>query len=182
MSNIRAAYRYALAIITIAQETKKLNEITADFESLEILIEDSREFLLFLKSPVVNTLKKKRILKELVEQKVTEPTYKFLLLLMSKNREAILPEIIQQFYLLRDKLLGILNVTVKSVVTFTSQQEEYLVGQIERATKKKVRVKYVVDRSLKGGFTVQHDDTVWDASVRCQLDTLYQRFIGEASS
>jgi F0F1-type ATP synthase delta subunit len=31
---------------------------------------------------------------------------------------------------------------------------------------------------LKGGFTVQHDDTVWDASVRHQLNRLQEKFAG----
>ncbi|HZY10506.1 MAG TPA: ATP synthase F1 subunit delta [Bacteroidota bacterium] len=177
MSNFRAASRYATAVLAIAQELNKLDEVSKDFEYIERLIRDVREFSLFLKSPVIKTEKKKRLLSELFQGKLSDITFKFVTLLASKDREGILPDIIQQFYRLRDKRLGILNVKVRTAVQFLSGQEEQLMGQLERVLKKKIRVNYVKDSSLKGGFTVQYDDTVWDASVNHQLDMLRQKLV-----
>lgn len=177
MSNFRAASRYATAILAIAQELNKLDEVSKDFEYIERLIKDEREFSLFLKSPVIKTEKKKRLLSELFHDKLSDITLKFVILLASKDREGILPEIIQQFYRLRDERLGILNVKVRTAVQFMSDQEKQLIGQLETALKKKIRITYSEDSSLKGGFTVQYDDTVWDASVNHQLDMLRQKFV-----
>ncbi|MBI5463462.1 MAG: ATP synthase F1 subunit delta [Ignavibacteriales bacterium] len=177
MSQFRAAYRYAHAIIGVAEEFKKLDEVTRDFLFLDKLIGSSKELSSFIKSPIVNKEKKKRAFTELLTNRVSELTLKFVILLTSKGREELLPEIIRQFYGLRDQLLGILNVTTRATVSFTPAQEQQLVAQLERATKKKIRMKYVLDPSLKGGFSVQHEDTVWDASVRHQLELLRERFI-----
>src|SRR5262245_50897689 len=111
MSEFRAAYRYAVAFLAVAEEMKKLDEVSRDLASIDKLIKDSREFMLFLKSPVVNSAKKKQTLTEILRGSISEITQKFVLLLASKGREGLLPEVIQQFYKLRDVRLGILNVT-----------------------------------------------------------------------
>lgn len=181
MSEFRSAYRYALAIISVAEEQGKLDEMNKDVQLLEKLINESREMFLFLKSPVVNAERKKRLLTELLKGNVGDITMKFLILLASKGREGLLPEIIQQFYRLRDQRLGILNVNMKTTVKFSEAQERQLISQLERVTGKKIRLSSIIDASLKGGFTVQHDDTVWNASVRRQLELLRSRFIEAAA-
>jgi F-type H+-transporting ATPase subunit delta len=176
MHEMRAAYRYALALFGVAEDLKKLDEVTNDFKYLESLIA-VREFYLFLKSPVIKTEKKKQTLRNILHGKVSDVTMKFVLLLTSKDREALLPDIIPQFFALQDKRLGILRVTARTTVKFTQEQEQQLIRQLERVTKKQVRLTLVLDPSLHGGFMVQHEDTVWDASVRRQLERFNQRLI-----
>jgi F-type H+-transporting ATPase subunit delta len=176
MSEYKAAYRYALALIGVAEEVKALDAVNKDLSYIEEMHRESSEFMSFLKSPVVNKEKKKSVFTELFRGKVNELTLKFILLLTTKDKEGILPEIIQQFYRLRDERLGILNVAVRTAVKFSDAQEKSLVNNLEQSTKKKIRLKYVIDKSIKGGFTVQHEDTVWDASVRHQLELLRLRF------
>ena len=175
MSEIRAGSRYATAILGVAMETNSLDAVYRDFQSLEKILAGSPEFRVFLKSPVVNTEKKKKVLGEIFKGTVSELTLKFILFLSSKGREGLLPEIVRQFYRLRDDRLGILDVKARTAVPMTKAQEEELIGKLEKATKKKIRLNTLIDAALKGGFTVQHEDTVWDASVRRQLDVLKDR-------
>ena len=177
MSETRAAYRYALAILGVAEETKNLDVVSKDFEFLDKLIRETKEFAVFLKSPVVTAEKKKRVLMEILKGSVSDLTMTFIMLLASKDREGLLPELIRQFSRLRDQRLGILDVTARASVKFTDAQEQNLVRQIEQATKKKVRMNVVLAPELKGGFTVQFEDTVWDASVRRQLEVLRLRLV-----
>ena len=179
MSDVRAAYRYATALLQVAEESKKLDEVSRDLSVIEKLTNDSREFRLFLKSPVVNSERKKRAFGEILNGKIGAVTEKFILLLTSKGREQLLPEVVRQFGKLRDLRLGILHVSARTAVAFSPDQEKRLTGQLENATKKKIRLSFVVDPSIKGGFTVQHDDTVWDASVRHQLEVLRERFVND---
>lgn len=176
MSNSKAASRYALAFIGVAEEQKSLDAVGKDVLALEELLRASKEFSAFLKSPIVNKEKKKKVLAEILQKSVGEMTMKFVLILAAKGREELLPEILRQFNRLRDERQGILNVSARTAVKFTEAQERTLVGQIERATNKKVRISYALDPSLKGGFLVQHEDTVWDASVAHQLELLRERF------
>lgn len=176
MSEFRASYRYALAILGVAEEARKLEEVGRDVDLVDRLMKESREFVVFLKSPVVNPERKRHILGEILKGRVSELMLTFVLLLAAKGREALLPGIVEQFRKLRDERLGILNVTARTAVAFSADQEKSLVARIEAATKKKVRVTYVLDPALRGGFSVQLDDTVWDASVQHQLDVLRERW------
>lgn len=173
----RVANRYALAILGIAEEFKKIDEVNKDFEYLEKLIKGTHEFRVFLKSPIVSNEKKKKVLIEVMAGKINDLVKKFVLLLASKGREALLLEIIQQYYFLRDMQLGILDVLIRTTVDFSETQRKLLVQKLELATKKKIRHQYIYDPALKGGFTVQFQDTVWDASIKHQLEVLEQRFL-----
>ena len=177
MSNIRAGYRYANAIIGVAAETKAIDAVQKDFQMMDAIIRDSADFRAFLKSPVINAEKKKKVLTEIFSKAVSELTMKFIILLASKGREDVLPEIIRQYSRLRDERLGILDVKLEAVVPLTKTQEQEITGRLEKSSKKKVRLTTVLNPSLKGGFTVQAEDRVWDASVRHELEALKERLI-----
>ena len=179
MSEFRAAYRYALAFIEVAGEAKNLNAVGKDFESLDKLLASSREFSLFLHSPTVNREKKKKIMAELLKSKVSDATYKFVELLLMKNREMLLPEIIRQFYYLRDERLGIVNAIVSVTAPISKEHEQELMTKLESATQKKVRIRYVTDNKLRAGFKVQIGDTIWDGSAAHQLELMRKRFSQE---
>jgi F-type H+-transporting ATPase subunit delta len=182
MSNARAAHRYALSLLEVATENKVLDKVTADLDFLQQTLKDTREFSLFLKSPVVKAQVKKRVVSEIFTHRVDDLTLKFLLLLITKDRETLIPEIVNQFLHLRDERMGIVDVSTRSAVELTDTQRKHLTQSLEQALKKTVRMSYVLDPLLKGGFTVQREDTVWDASVRRQLDVLRRRFINEVKS
>ncbi len=177
MSESRAAYRYALAILEAAEEQRNLDQVAGDFEEIERLMRDVQEFRVFLRSPVINNQKKRSILTELLGGRISDFTLKFILFLASKNREMILPEITRQFYRLRDRKLGIVNAMVRTAIPFTKQQEQELLKHLEKKTRKKIRLNYVVDKTIKGGFAVQIEDTIWDGSVEHQLEILHRRLI-----
>jgi F-type H+-transporting ATPase subunit delta len=177
MVESRAAYRYALALIGLAEEVKQLDAVSKDIQDLEKLIASSRELVLFLKSPVVNREKKKTVLAELFKGKVSDLTFQFIKLLATKDRETLLPEIIVQYGRLLDIKRGIIPVTVRTASAFSKEQELQLAERLNTMTKKTPRMKFVQDASLLGGFAVQYDDTVWDGSVLRQLELLKKRFI-----
>jgi len=181
MSNSRAANRYAKAILSIAEEQNNLDLISRDFEFIDEMTKEVKEFVLFLRNPIISSEKKKRILMEILQSKISDTMMRFILLLVSKNREGILPEIIDHFYRLRDEKLGILNVVARTTTELTTSQAEQLHQRLEQVTNKKVKIKYILDKSLKGGFTIQFNDTVWDASVRHQLDLLRKNFLEGAA-
>src|SRR5258708_6553471 len=119
MTESRAAYRYALAVLPVAEEMSALDRVSEDFRFIAELAAGSKDFSGFLKSPVINAEKKKRILTELFAGRVSELVMKFIMLLASKGREGLLVEAIHQFEVLRDRRLGILHSSVRTAVPFT---------------------------------------------------------------
>jgi F-type H+-transporting ATPase subunit delta len=148
---------------------------------IEKLIASSADFVLFLKSPVIQNVRKSTIMTGLFDGKVNPLTMKFLLLMVAKERASILPEIISCFFLLKDERTGVLDVTARTATPFSKAQEEELTRRLSGATQKKIRIRWIDDPSLKGGFTVQYADTVWDASVRRQLELLREALLAPVS-
>ena len=180
MSNIRASTRYASALLGVAVERNELEAVGNGVDFLERLISGVPDFALFLRSPVISKERKKKALRELLAGKTGETVGAFVLLLASKDRESLLGEIIRQFHRLRDERLGILHVTARAAAGFSPEQEKRLGDHIGKTTGKTVHLKIERDPALIGGFTVQYEDTVWDASVRRQLELLRERLTGAA--
>ncbi len=176
MMESKAAQRYATAFLQIAVEENKVEKIFSDIEIIEKLLNTSLDFKLFLKSPIINAEKKKKILLSLFQDKVDTITLKFLLLLTTRNREAILSAIISQFKSLLDERRGIVNADISAVVEFSNEQREKVTKRLETLTKKKVRLHFKIDPTLIGGFKIQINDTVYDGSILNQFDILKQQF------
>jgi F-type H+-transporting ATPase subunit delta len=177
MHHSRAAIRYATALIGVAVDRNELDAVAADVGSLERTIAGSPDFAAFLRSPVINKERKRKALREILAGRTGETLAAFCILLASKARESLLPEILGQFLRLRDERLGIMNVTARSAAEFSPEQQARLGERIGAVTGKKVRLKVERDPALIGGFTVQYEDTVWDSSVKRQLELLRERLV-----
>jgi len=181
MTNVRVARRYARAIISLAEERKQLETIAADFDRLRSLMKSSKDLELFVLNPTIGKSKKKIVFTELFSSLVDQLTMQFLLLLVTKGREAVLLEIIDEYGAMVDEKMGIVRAEVQSVVELNKTQSSNLTKQLEGYTGKKVEVTYSLDSSLQGGFLAKLGDTVIDASVRRQLEMLGEKFMSDGS-
>ena len=178
MRNIRAARRYAVALMAVAEEQKAIDRVAADLELIGSVVQNSREMQLLVASPVIAVGKKKAVFRELFAARVAKETVTFLELLLKNRREMLIPEIAVQFAALKDEKYGVVNVEVLSAVDLAPSQEQALREQLERYTRKIVRIRFSRDLSIKGGLLVRIGDTVLDISVKHQLEQLRQRFLG----
>ena len=181
MKRTRAARRYAVALMAVAEERNAVDRIAADLELLDSTVRVSRDLRVLIASPVVSPARKKGAFRALFAERVSKETITFLELLVAKEREMLLPEIAEHYGRLRDEKEGIVTVDVTSAAELAPPQEQKLREKLEQYTGKKVRIRAAVDRSLKGGLRVQIGDTVLDASVRRQLELLRAKFLAGAA-
>jgi F-type H+-transporting ATPase subunit delta len=177
MKNSRVARRYASALLDEADQQKLTDVITRDLNLIAKTLSESREFRRFVVSPVVSESKKKKVFEELFGKRMSAQVLSFVNFLISKHREALLADIVEQFDALRDEKLGFINVNVTSAVEMLPPQERALQDQLERYTRKKVRVRFSLDKRIKGGLVVKIGDTVLDSSIRNQLELLRERLV-----
>lgn len=175
MKNVRVARRYAKALMQASEHNKIIDGTAEDLSRMSKVYDLSREFRLMIASPVVAAAKKMSVFKQLFQSKVQASTLSFVELLLEKKRETYLSDIVEQFLALRDELYGIVNVDVSSAVEVLPAQEKLLSQRLEQYTKKKVRVRFSLDSTLKGGLVVRIGDTVLDASVKHQLELLREQ-------
>ena len=152
-----------------------------DLKRLLALIKSSRDLELFFQNPSIGKSKKRTALNELFSAMVDDITLRFILLLVEKSRENIIRDIIEQFGHMVDDKMGIVRAEVRSAVELEGKQETALKKQLEGYTGMKVVITYSLDRKLQGGFLARLGDTVFDASVRRQLELLEKKFMADGS-
>jgi F-type H+-transporting ATPase subunit delta len=179
MANIKIAKRYAKALIEIAEEMNKLDKITKDVQFIDSLIKDSRELQLFLKSPIIKEDKKKEILKEIFSDSRVDPvTLKFILLLVEKNREDLLHDIVRTYRQLYDEKMGIVTAEITTAVEISDSEKKKIEKKILELTRaNKVNPIYKVDPSIIGGVIIRIGDTVYDASIRRKIQLLREQLV-----
>jgi F-type H+-transporting ATPase subunit delta len=176
MINKKVARRYTLALFEIGEEMKSLDVLIADFVSIRASIDASKELQTFLSTPLINSHKKEKVIRALFEGKVSETTLLFLELLCRKNREMFLHDISIDFPDLVNEKRGILSAKIKTAVEITEQEKKTISEKLEAYSGKKIDAKFSVDPSIKGGFVANIDDTIIDASIKRQLELLYDNF------
>ena len=177
MKNVRVARRYAGALMAVAEGAKSLETIATELSMIAETLKSSAELRRLAASPVVSPGQKVAVFRELFGKKTGKDTMAFLELMIAKQRESHLADIIEQFGIMCDEKFGIVAVDVTSAIEFTPSQEKGLQTELERYTKKKVRIRIAVDKAIKGGLVVRVGDTVLDASVRRQLEILKIRLL-----
>ena len=175
MRDIRVAKPYARALYDAALEQNALASIIADIDKLRELIEQSEEFTQLIHSPVLSPQFKSETFQQLFADAMHPLTINFFKLLTLKQRERYLIAIMDVFSGIVDEAAGRLVAKVTTAVPITPEQEERLSGQLSAYSGKQVRLETTTDAQIQGGFIVQLDDTVFDASVASQLQRLKQQ-------
>lgn len=180
MSVSRIASRYAKSLIDLAIETNTLEQVKDDVASFEKIVEESRDFYVFLKSPVIQFSKKKAILEQLFSDKYQELTLKFLTLLTQKQREAYLPEIATHFMKQYRDLKQISTARITSAIELTPEMVKTIREKLEQSgvAYENVQLETEVDPKLIGGFILEFGDYVYDSSVSHKLEELRKEFRG----
>jgi F-type H+-transporting ATPase subunit delta len=103
----------------------------------------------------------------------------FLLVLSDHRRLAALAPMIESFEILLDARLGFVRAELSSAREMDERQKTALGDELSRLTGKKVRPRFAVEPELIGGVIVRIGSTVYDGSVRGQLDSLARRLAAE---
>jgi F-type H+-transporting ATPase subunit delta len=91
----------------------------------------------------------------------------------------LLPAILADFELIVDERLGFARAEVSSPTELTEAQRGAINSELERLTGKRLRMRFAVDPALIGGVVARIGSTVYDGSVRGQLQTLGRRLSTE---
>jgi F-type H+-transporting ATPase subunit delta len=176
MSNKKVARRYTLALFELTEELKLTDKIVKDFSDLISSIEKSKELKLFLKTPIINSPKKGKVLDVMLKGKFSDLTIKFVDILVKKERENLLHDICMDFLDLVNEKRGIVIAHIKTAIDISDKDRKALSEKIAKYSGKNVQADFTVDKSIKGGFIAQIDDKIIDASIIRQLQLLREQF------
>lgn len=175
MANIRAAIRYAKAILDIAQASNNTTNVNQDMVAIVNAIAESKELKTFLNSPIVKGQVKYAAISEVFATAQAETKGLFQLLL-ENSRFEILPEVATQFSILFDEMNNVGTATVTTAFPMTSELEQQVLAKIATFSNKKVTLKNIVDPAIIGGFVLRMGDKQYNASVKNRLTQLKREF------
>jgi F-type H+-transporting ATPase subunit delta len=99
----------------------------------------------------------------------------FIYLVVDHRRTEMLPEIQEAFREELNARLGIVEAEVTSARELSAGEKKELTSVLEKRTGKKVEARFQEDRELLGGAVVRLGSTIYDGSVRDQLDRLREK-------
>ncbi len=167
------ARRYARALLAIGEEERAVRRILSEVESFVSLTEATPLLREMLEAAHINRGDKHAALEAATAAASFLPaTRNFLLLLVDKGRMKVLPQIVAELRRLIEQAEGIERVEVVVPMPLSATQRDLLKVVIERQTGKKAEIEEKVDPAVLGGMVVKIGDTVYDGSVRTQINTL----------
>ncbi len=175
MAGNRAAYRYAKALMSLANEQKQLKQIETDIRLIDNTFKDSKELRNFLKSPLIRSEVKRSGLKAIFE-KVNPATTNLFDVLIENKRIAILPDVCKAFIALVDKANNVITAEVTTAEALTPEMEEKVLAKVKELTGSEASLIKKIDEKLLGGFLLRIGDLQYDASIAGKLKDLKHKF------
>jgi F-type H+-transporting ATPase subunit delta len=175
------ASRYANALVDAVQSASPPldpRQAASELKSFEEILDGPSELRNILLSPAVPAARKRAVVKKFAEMiPLSGLVRNFIYVVIDHRRIPILGEIREAFELIVDERLGLVRAEVKSAAELADPQRNALQAELSRLTGKQVKCNYSVDPELLGGVMARIGSTIYDGSVRAQLNSLRQRLV-----
>ena len=169
----KIAAPYARALFDFSVEKNIMHQITADFQNLEIFLDEAGELTDYLNNPLVKKDAKREVLTKTLQSQVNAETFKFLMVLVDRDRINLLKSVISSYLELVYETASIKTIEVSTAFDFTNSQKNALIQKLKELTNaREIRLVINVDSSLIGGFLIKTESKVIDFTVKNQLQQL----------
>ena len=174
--------RYASAFVDVVTGPKGMDagEATQQLRVFEAVLAGSPELQHALASPAVAPARKRSVVSKLAERLgLARLVRNFLMVLTDHQRLAALSQVIDAFEVQLDERLGFIRAELRTAGELNERQKTALVDRLSTFVGKKIRARFAVDPDLIGGVVAHIGSTLYDGSVRGQLDSLARRLAAE---
>ncbi|HNQ18842.1 MAG TPA: ATP synthase F1 subunit delta [Smithellaceae bacterium] len=178
ISNI--SKRYARAFFEIAAEEKKLEQLHSELNQFSSMITQNKALKEFLANPIIEQDNKKAVVEKIISKlNFSKMTVNFLKLLVDKKRIDSLPDIEICYRQLMDEALKKVRINVKTAFPLSSKMRDYIIANMEKISGRKADITVETAPELLGGVIISVGDTLYDGSVKSQLNNM-RNLLGEA--
>ena len=175
-----AALQYATALAEIALEQGATEPVLNQLGDFARAYAESADLRTFLSDPAVSRQAKHAVIEKLVARLGASKIIRnFLFVVVDNRRTQQLPKIIETFQQVIQQRLGVAEAQVESALELNATQKAQLLQTLERMTGKKIQAKYSLDPALLGGAVVRIGDTIYDGSLKNQLNQMRARLAAE---
>ena len=172
MSDFTTSARpYANAVYDTAYENNALDSWGDALANIANVVNDSQMSDL-LDNPKLGKVQKGELLIQVLGDKLTQQQQNLVKLMAENGRLRLMPDVVAQFEVARAKAENKIEAQVISAFELSAEQTSELVNTLKNKLGCDITLTTTVDESLIGGVVIKAGDTIIDASMKSQLDSL----------
>ncbi len=179
MNNPRLAGRYAKSLLDLATEQNQVDAVYADMKWIHSICKSNPDFVNMLRSPVIKPTAKGKIIESITKERVSVLTTAFVNLLVNKARETNLPEIATTYIDQFNQLRNIHKVKITTAEPISEDMKNAIMANVQSAASagQTFEIETAVKNELIGGFLLETDGTLVDASILRDLKDIQKQFM-----
>lgn len=166
-----AARPYANAVYDLAHESSELDSWSDALANLAAVVNDAQISKL-LDAPESGKSQKGELIIQVLGDKLNEQQQNLVKLMAENGRLKLMPDVLEQFEVARAKAENKVEAEVISAFELTAKQTSELVNTLKNKLGCEVTLTTTIDKSLIGGVVIKAGDTIIDASMKSQLNSL----------
>jgi F-type H+-transporting ATPase subunit delta len=175
-----AAQRYAQALVDVAIEQGNTDKVKSELDAFVELVGSSADLRNLLASPAVSRADKHGLMDKLASRMgISKTVGNFLRLLVDNRRTDMLAEICRAFDEVLHRRMKVAEAEITSARELGPQERDALNKALEKMLGKRVESRYAVNAELIGGALVRIGSTIYDGTVREQLNRLRAHLASE---
>jgi F-type H+-transporting ATPase subunit delta len=178
MASVASTYARAFADVVLSSHLDADRAI-AELRAIADLLAESPELRRVWENPAVPAEQKRRVL-DVISQRdnISKPVRNLVAVLIDHRRSHFLQPIIRQLEKELDSRRGFAEAEIVSTRPLDDAEKREFEAQVEKLTGKKVRAHYEQDATLLGGAVLRLGSTIYDGSVKGQLERIRQQITG----
>ena len=173
------ARRYAKALMDLGVADGNYERLGREVSALARVIKTSPELVAAMTNPAFARDEREKVLRAVLQRiGASQTVVNATRLLLDRERVAQLPDISRELDVMIDEKAGRVAAVVTSAAPLDAGQQQRLGAALERMSGKKVQMQVAHDPALLGGVVAQVGDTIYDGSLRTQLEKMKQTLAG----
>ena len=178
MSVETVARRYAAALADVVTKTNETENVKTELKTWESLITENANLNEVFGNPAIPQTQKENVLESLIEKaKPAKATANFLRILLRNGRLTELKHINDKFESVLQERSGIVSAKIASARPLGDDEKRELQSNLEKMTGKRVDLNFDINQEIIGGVITTIGSTVYDGSVKTQLENLKKGLI-----
>ena len=170
--------KYSQALFKVAIKEYDINQISIRLQVIKNILKSVPELNQLLLTRRVQLQDKITILKNILDDKISDIEMDLLVLLMENGHMMLFGEVVERFDYLLDKDAEIIKVQITSSSKLSEEEVQRISSKIKNKIQKKIDVTMETDTSIVGGIKLRVGNILIDGSVSNRLqkmrDTLIQ--------
>jgi F-type H+-transporting ATPase subunit delta len=178
MASVASTYARAFADVVLGAHLDA-GRALSELRTIATLLSESAQLRRVWGNPAIPADQKRRVLDVIASRdQISKPVRNLIAVLIDHRRIHFFETIIDQLEKELDARMGFADALITSARALGDSEKREFETQVQKLTGKKVHAHYGEDASLLGGAVVRIGSTIYDGSVKGQLERIRQEIAG----